>query len=192
MLRGLGIAAVAAACSGAPAAAPPAPVRPAIAGTAAGSAAPGSAAPGSAAPGSAAPGSAAPGSAAPGSAAPGSAADGPLDQDLPRLIARSLALYQDVAAALDAAAGDCAAATTRLDQLAAPYRDVVTASAKVVHDGRAAALRAALEPHAEAFTTAATAVMHAPTMAACATDAAFRHALDALFASPVAPPVPPP
>jgi hypothetical protein len=108
----------------------------------------------------------------------------PLDQDLAKLVERSLAMYQDVAAALTASGSDCAAATARLDQLATGYRDVVLANAKVIHDGRAAALRDALAPRDDAFTAAAGNVMHAPAMAACAGDATFTHALDALFAPP--------
>lgn len=108
----------------------------------------------------------------------------PLDQDLAKLVERSLAMYQDVAAALTASSRDCAAATAKLDQLAAGYRDVVLANAQVIHDGRAAALRAALAPRDDAFTAAAGNVMHAPAMAACASDATFTHALDALFAPP--------
>src|SRR5262245_62839935 len=62
----------------------------------------------------------------------GPAADAtPLDQDLPRLVERSLALYQDVAKALADSGNDCKAATTRLGQLAGSYRDVAAANAKV-------------------------------------------------------------
>jgi hypothetical protein len=108
----------------------------------------------------------------------------PLDQDLPRLIERSLAMYQDVAAALGASGTDCAAAIARLGQLAGAYRDVVVANAKVLHDGRARQLRDALALHDEAFSAAAAEVMHAPAMAACAPDPVFTRALDALFAPP--------
>lgn len=121
----------------------------------------------------------------PGIAADAALADAaPLDQDLPRLIARSLAMYQDVAAAFTASGTDCAAATARLGRLAVAYRDVVAANARVVHDGRAPQLRAALALHDEVFTAAAGEVMHAPTMAACAPDPGFTHALDELFAPP--------
>ena len=109
---------------------------------------------------------------------------GPLDRDLPRLIERSLAMYGDIAAAFTASGEDCAAATARLGELAAVDRDVVTANATVLHDGRAAELRAALEPHGEAFDALARAIMQAPTLAMCAQDARFAKALDALFAPP--------
>jgi hypothetical protein len=107
-----------------------------------------------------------------------------LDQDLPRLIERSLAMYQDVAAAFAASGTDCAAAIARLGRLAGAYRDVVVANARVVHDGRAGQLRDALALHDEVFTAAAGEVMHSPTMAACAPDPVFTHALDDLFAPP--------
>jgi hypothetical protein len=116
--------------------------------------------------------------------APPPAAAPPLDRDLPRLVERSLAMYRAVAAALTQSASDCPAATERLRQLAATYRDVALANAKVLHDGRDAELRAALAPHDDDMSRAAEAVMHAPTMSACVSDAAFTGALDALFAPP--------
>jgi ABC-type transporter Mla subunit MlaD len=108
----------------------------------------------------------------------------PLDQDLSRLAERSLAMYQDVAKAFAATGQDCAAATARLRQLAAAYRDVVTANAKVLHDGRAKQLRAALEPHDEAFNRSAQAVVQSPTMSSCSRDAAFAKAFDELLEAP--------
>lgn len=103
-----------------------------------------------------------------------------LDRDLPQLVARSLAMYRDVAGAL--AATDCAAAATELHALGARHRDVVVANARVIADGRTAELRAALAPHDAELDAAAAAVMQAPAMAACAADPAFAHALDAVFA----------
>lgn len=104
-----------------------------------------------------------------------------LDRDLPRLVERSLAMYRDVAAALAAAGPDCAAATTRLGQLAATYHDVAAANARLIHDGRDAELRAALAPHDDELGRAAEAVMHAPTLSACVHDRAFADALDHVF-----------
>jgi hypothetical protein len=115
-------------------------------------------------------------------AAPADAA--PLDQDLPRLAERSLAMYRDVAQALTASGSDCVAATAKLRTLAASYRDVVTANAKVLHDGRARELRAALDPHSEAFDRSAQAIMTSPTMSTCAQDAAFAKAFDELLEAP--------
>jgi hypothetical protein len=109
----------------------------------------------------------------------------PLDQDLPRLVERAIAMYQDIAKALTASGADCAAASTRLGQLAAGYRDVVTANAKVLRDGRAKELKAALEPRGDVFDAGAQAIMQSPTMARCARDPAFTKALDQLLeASP--------
>ena len=109
---------------------------------------------------------------------------GPLDQDLPRLVDRSLALYQDIAKAFAEAGDDCGAATVRLRELTARYRDVVAANAKVLHDGRARELRAALDPRSDAFDAAAAAVVQSPTMASCAQDSAFARAFDELVAPP--------
>jgi len=79
------------------------------------------------------------------------AAPGALDQDLPRLAQRATTLYQEVASAFATAGVDCAAATARLVALQQTYADVIAANAKILHDGRARELRAALEPHAEAL-----------------------------------------
>jgi hypothetical protein len=109
----------------------------------------------------------------------------PLDQDLPRLVERAIAMYQDIAKAFAASGKDCAAATARLGQLTGTYRDVVAANAKVLHDGRAKELKAALEPHGDAFDAGARAILQSPTMSACAPDPAFTKALDQLLgASP--------
>jgi len=108
----------------------------------------------------------------------------PLDQDLPRLIERSLAMYRDVADAFTASGDDCAAATAKLGQLAVADRDVVAANAKVIRDGRAAELRTALEPHGDAFDAAARAIMQSPTLARCAPDAVFARAFDELLHAP--------
>jgi len=108
----------------------------------------------------------------------------PLDQDLPRLVLRSLVMYQDIARALADSQRDCAAATTRLGGLAATYREVVTANAKVLHDGRARQLQAALEPHGEVFDRSAQAIMQSPVMSACSQDAAFARAFDVLLEAP--------
>jgi hypothetical protein len=108
----------------------------------------------------------------------------PLDQDLPRLVLRSLAMYQDIAQALATSGEDCAAAATRLGQLARRYRDVALANAKVLHDGRAKQLKAALAPHSDAFDDAARRVVQSPTMSTCARDPAFASTFDALLSPP--------
>lgn len=107
-----------------------------------------------------------------------------LDQDLPRLAQRATSLYQEVAAAFASAGGDCPAATTRLRALQQTYADVVTANAKVLHDGRARELRAALEPHAETLDAAAKAIVDSKTMAACSPDRAFTDTFDELVGAP--------
>ncbi|HEX3477070.1 MAG TPA: hypothetical protein VHT91_18730 [Kofleriaceae bacterium] len=126
----------------------------------------------------------APPPAAPAPAAAPTDAGVPLDQDLPRLVERALAMYRDVARALAASGNDCAAASARLRELAARYRDVVTANAKVLRDGRARQLRAALEQHGDDFDAAAQAVVGSPIMAKCAPDPAFGKAFDELLAPP--------
>jgi hypothetical protein len=107
-----------------------------------------------------------------------------LEQDLPRLAERSLAMYRDVADALAASGVDCGAAITKLRAMTAGYRDVVGANAKVLRDGRAAELRAALAPHNDAFDGAARAIMESPTMSACAPDPAFARAFEDLLEPP--------
>jgi hypothetical protein len=116
--------------------------------------------------------------------APAAADSAPLDQDLPRLVERALAMYRDVAAALAASGNDCAAASARLRELSERYRDVVSANARVLRDGRARQLRAALEPHGDEFDAAAQVVVGAPAMAKCAPDPAFAKAFDELLAPP--------
>jgi hypothetical protein len=106
-----------------------------------------------------------------------------LDQDLVRLAERSLAMYRDIAQAL-AGDTDCVAATIKLRELAAGYRDVVATNAQVLRDGRAAELRAALAPHNEALDRAARALMTSATMASCAQDTAFAQAFDELLEPP--------
>jgi len=107
-----------------------------------------------------------------------------LEQDLPRLVERSLVMQQAIAAALTAAGDDCAAATARLGELTGTYRDVVVANARVLHDGRARELHAALDPRADAFDRAAADIMKSPTTAKCVQDPAFAQAFEALFEPP--------
>lgn len=108
----------------------------------------------------------------------------PLDQDLPKLVERSLAMYQDVARALAASHDDCAAATARLRELAGRYRDVAVANAKVLHDGRDKELRTALGPRGVEVDAAAAAVVESPLMSKCSRDRAFGKAFDELVAPP--------
>jgi len=120
-----------------------------------------------------------------GSAAPSpDAATATLDQDLPRLASRAARLYQEVAAAFGAAGEDCAAATAKLGTLQAEYADVIAANAKVLHDGRARELRAALEPHAAELDASAKAIVDSTTMRRCSPDRAFADSFDKLVGAP--------
>ena len=107
-----------------------------------------------------------------------------LDQDLPRLAERSTRLYQEIAAAFASVGGDCPAATARLRTLQQANADVVTAIAKVLHDGRARDMRAALEPHNETLGAAAKAIADSPTMVKCQSDRAFTDTFDDLVGAP--------
>jgi hypothetical protein len=107
-----------------------------------------------------------------------------LDQDLPALAARSVTMYQDIARAFAASGEDCAAAAARLRQLAIGYHDVVAANARILHDGRARELRAALEPHGDVFDASARDIVSSPTMARCSQDPAFARAFDELLEPP--------
>ncbi len=107
-----------------------------------------------------------------------------LDRDLPRLAERSVRLYEAVAALFQAAGEDCAAATAELRNLREAYSDVVIANAKVLHEGRARELKAALAPFDDQFDAAAKRIVGAPTLAKCVHDAAFTKAFDELVGAP--------
>lgn len=106
--------------------------------------------------------------------------DAPLDHDMSRLAARSVALYQDIVGAFGAAGDNCALATGRLGELARTYADVIDANAKVAQEGRDAALKAALARHDHELGEAAATIMHSSTVAKCAGDAAFGKAWEVL------------
>ncbi len=108
----------------------------------------------------------------------------PLDQDLPRLAERATKLYQEVAAAFTAAGENCSDATAKLGALQQTYADVIAANAKVLQEGRARALRTALEPHAEALDAAAKTIVASKTMAKCSADRAFTNTFDELVGAP--------
>lgn len=107
-----------------------------------------------------------------------------LDQDLPQLALRSLKLYEEVALAFSAVGEDCAAGAARLGALRDSYRDVVAANEKLLHDGRAKELRAALAPHEENFDAAAKSIVQSATLAACSQDGPFARAFDQLVGAP--------
>jgi len=107
-----------------------------------------------------------------------------LDKDLPKLASRSTQMYQEVAASFVAAGEDCAAATAKLTAIQKGYADVMAAIAKVLHDGRARELRAALEPNADALDAAAKSIVDSKTMRKCSPDRAFTAAFDFIGAPP--------
>lgn len=108
----------------------------------------------------------------------------PLDQDLPRLADRTLAMYTALAGAFGKAGGDCAAATTSLGALEKEYADAIAANAKVLRDGRAKELRDAVAPHQADFDAQAKAIAGAPTLAACENNKPFEDAFDRLVGAP--------
>jgi hypothetical protein len=108
----------------------------------------------------------------------------PLDRDYDRLAVRAVALYEAVAEAFGAAGEDCAQATARLGELAAAYRDVVAANAKILHEGRARELKRPLARHGDRFDAAAKAIMESEAMARCAEVPAFTNAFDDLVGAP--------
>lgn len=125
-----------------------------------------------------------PGPARPTPRAPDAAPPTALDRDLPRLAERSVKLYEDVAQAFATAGAACPAATARLGELAAAYRDVTEANRSVLHDGRARELKAALAPFDDRLDAAAKAIMQSATMAHCAEQPAFGKAFDDLVGAP--------
>jgi hypothetical protein len=106
----------------------------------------------------------------------------PLEDDLPRLAERGTEVYAGWQRALDEAAGDCAAATAKINALVDANVDVIAANRKVMASGDAKVeqLRAALQPHEAEIDAHAKAITQSPTMAACKNDAAFARALDRL------------
>jgi hypothetical protein len=119
-------------------------------------------------------------------APPADSAPARLEDDMPRLAERALALFQAWRAALDAAGEDCAAATAKLNQLAIDFADVIDANARVAHAGheKIKALRAELEKHEDDFMATAKAIAGSKTMAKCSGDRAFAAALDRVGGSP--------
>ena len=109
---------------------------------------------------------------------------GPLDRDYGRLADRAVAMYEAVAEAFRAAGKDCPKATAKVGELAAAYRDVVSANARVLREGRARELKQALAKHGDRFDAAAKAIIESETMARCSEDPAFTKAFDDLVGAP--------
>src|SRR5437870_7260791 len=74
-----------------------------------------------------------------------------LEDDLPRLAERAVAMFQAWQRALADANEDCAAATGKLNELAIEYADVIDANMRVVRSGhdKVKQLRAELAKHDE-------------------------------------------
>jgi hypothetical protein len=111
-------------------------------------------------------------------------ANGPLDRDLPRLALKSVALYEAVVAVFRSAGANCAAATTQLTDLRATYADVTVANSKVLHEGRARELKAALGKYDDKLDAAAKEIVGSQTMSRCTSDRAFTKAFDDLVGAP--------
>lgn len=107
-------------------------------------------------------------------------AEEPLDQNLDRLAERSVALYGEVVKAFDAAGESCSTASTKLGEITRAYADVITANAKVLHEGRHVQLKLALRRFDDQFQRAAKAIVQSKTVAACHEDEGFARALDEL------------
>lgn len=116
--------------------------------------------------------------------APAPAAPLTLDRDYPRVVARSIELYEQVVTSFATAGTDCAAAAAAVTQLAQTYGDVITANMTIVREDRVAALKGALAPHEARFTTAAQRVIDSPTMSACAKEPTFTAAFARLVGAP--------
>jgi len=107
-----------------------------------------------------------------------------LDDDLPRLAERSVALYEELAKVLGPPPStDCAAVAQKLDKIATDNADVLAANAKVLHAGhdKIQQLKNAIEPHQDALDAAAKVISESQTMKTCAEDPAFAKAIDRLL-----------
>jgi len=102
----------------------------------------------------------------------------PLDDDPPRLAAREVQLYDDLAAALAAAGSDCDAAAAKITALV----DANAAYEKISHAGGDARdrLRAALAPYRDHLDATLRDVASSHVMHACARHAEFTAAIERL------------
>ena len=102
----------------------------------------------------------------------------PLDRDAPTLAGRVVELYQAVGEALATAGTDCRRAVTGLAAVKERFRETRDAVARVVAEGRSAALEAELD-RKQAPISAAMARMQT-ALDACRADAKFNEALEGL------------
>jgi hypothetical protein len=109
-----------------------------------------------------------------------------LEDDLPALAARAVAMYQAIASVVADPAPDCAAIATKLGAIETTNQDAVTATAKVLHAGhdKVQRLRAALAPHQAELDASAQVIAAAPAMKACSSDPRFAAAIDHLLGEP--------
>ena len=110
-------------------------------------------------------------------AAPTIDAPPPLDQDPPALAAGLVTVYEDVASATSS--GDCGAIAAAVDGLKPKHAALLDALRKADAAGRAAAVKAALEPYRDRVHAALDTIEQ--KTAACGKDPAVEHAIDALF-----------
>lgn len=108
----------------------------------------------------------------------------PLEQDLPRLALRGVELYEDIVRAFAATGTDCTAATAQLRALQPAYAEVAAANAKLLHEGHAKTLRAALEPYAARLDAAAKTIASSATLAECSANRELADAFDQLVQPP--------
>jgi hypothetical protein len=106
----------------------------------------------------------------------------PLDEDLPRLAERAVQLYAEWARAFSEAGTDCTVATSRMNEIAERYADVIVANQRLIRAGRqkVLAMREEMKKHEAENDAAAKAIMEGPTMSKCASDPAFSKAVDRL------------
>ncbi len=109
-----------------------------------------------------------------------------LEDDLPKLAARAVAMYHAIARALAEPSPDCAAIAAKLGAIETANRDAITATAKVLHAGhdKIQSLRAALEPHQAELDASAQAIAASAPMKACSNDPGFAVAIDHLLGEP--------
>jgi hypothetical protein len=119
---------------------------------------------------------------APAEAAPAEApaAGGPLDRDLPTLVAKAVEMFEAMGGALSAG-GDCPSQATKLRGLQDQYRPVIDAARKVETDGRGAEVERLLVPHEERLKAAVEKMR--PSVETCMQDPDFQRAFTELTGS---------
>jgi hypothetical protein len=101
----------------------------------------------------------------------------PLEADPPALAAGLVTVYEDVATATGA--GDCTAIAAAVDELKPKHAVLLDALRKADAAGRAADVKAALEPYRDRVHAALDTIEQ--KTAPCGKDPAVEHAIDSLF-----------